>query len=187
MTREETGIIMDILSTAYPSFYAGKDAPDPRKVMALWSEMFAEDDVAVVAAAVKTLIACDEKGFPPHIGAVKARMRQITEPDQMTEQEAWALVSRAVRNGIYGSEREFEALPEAVQRIVGSPAQLREWAMMDADTVSSVVSSNFQRSYRARAKHEREFEALPSDVKVFVAAMTGGMGHKRLETGGTRP
>ena len=52
MTRRQTGIIMDILSTAYPQFYAGADAPDPAKTVALWAEMFAEDDVVMVAAAV---------------------------------------------------------------------------------------------------------------------------------------
>ena len=57
MTRKETGIIMDILATAYPRFYSGPDAPDPAKAVSLWAEMFAEDDVALVAAAVKALIA----------------------------------------------------------------------------------------------------------------------------------
>ena len=53
MTIQETGLIMDILSTAYPQFYAGARAPDPQKTMALWAEMFASDDVRQVAAAVK--------------------------------------------------------------------------------------------------------------------------------------
>ena len=68
MTRQETGIIMDILATAYPRFYSGPNAPDPVKAVALWAEMFAEDDVAIVAAAVKALIATDDKGFPPTSG-----------------------------------------------------------------------------------------------------------------------
>ena len=80
MTRKETGIIMDILSTAYPRFYAGPDAPDPVKTMNLWSELFAKDDVAVVAAAVKKLIETDKRGFPPCIGQVKAMIEEIAPP-----------------------------------------------------------------------------------------------------------
>ena len=59
MTFEETGVIMDILQTAYPRFYSGPNAPDKVKTLRLWAEMFARDDVALVAAAVKGLIETD--------------------------------------------------------------------------------------------------------------------------------
>lgn len=65
MTLEETGIVMDILTTAYPHFYSGPNAPDMVKAIRLWHEMFARDDVALVAAAVKGLIESDNKGYPP--------------------------------------------------------------------------------------------------------------------------
>lgn len=169
MTRRETGIIMDILATAYPRFYAGQDAPDPAKAVALWAEMFAEDDVALVAAAVKALIAADDKGFPPHIGAVKAKLRQITGARrELSESEAWNLIAAAVRNSGYEAAQEFAKLPPVLQRIVGSPATLREWAGMDSETLHSVVASNVQRSYKAISARERELEMLPGDVRQIV-------------------
>ena len=175
MTRQETGIIMDILATAYPRFYAGPDAPDPEKAVALWAEMFAEDDVAVVAAAVKALIATDDKGFPPHIGAVKAKVRQITQPSGMTPQEAWNLVAKAIRNSAYESREEYDNLPREVQRIVGSPNQLRDWALMDSDTVHSVVAANFQRSFSIRQKADNDFKALPRDVQAMIGTVAERM------------
>ena len=175
MTRQETGIIMDILATAYPRFYAGPDAPDPEKAVALWAEMFAEDDVAIVAAAVKALIATDDKGFPPHIGAVKAKVRQITQPSGMTPQEAWNLVAKAIRNSAYESREEYDKLPKDIQRLVGSPNQLRDWALMDSDTVHSVVASNFQRSFSARQKADNDFKALPRDVQAMIGTVAERM------------
>ena len=175
MTRQETGIIMDILATAYPRFYAGPDAPDPEKAVALWAEMFAEDDVAIVAAAVKALIATDDKGFPPHIGAVKAKVRQITQPSGMTPQEAWNLVAKAIRNSAYESREEYDKLPREVQRLVGSPNQLRDWALMDSDTVHSVVASNFQRSFAARQKADNDFKDLPRDVQAMIGTVAERM------------
>lgn len=175
MTRQETGIIMDILATAYPRFYAGPDAPDPEKAVALWAEMFAEDDVAVVAAAVKALIATDDKGFPPHIGAVKAKVRQITQPSGMTPQEAWNLVAKAIRNSAYDSREEYDKLPKDIQRLVGSPNQLRDWALMDSDTVHSVVASNFQRSFSTRQKADNDFKALPRDVQAMIGTVAERM------------
>lgn len=169
MNETETLKILAVLKGAYPSFYRDMGRKEADGVVGLWAEMFAEDDYAVVAAAVKALIATDEKGFPPHIGAVKARIRQITIPVDMTEAEAWALVHRAVRNSLYGSAEQFERLPDMLRRLVGSQNQLREWAMMDSETVESVVASNFQRSYRARAKSQHELSALPSDVRAMMA------------------
>lgn len=175
MTRQETGIIMDILTTAYPAFYNGRNAPDMRMTVNLWAEMFAEDDVKIVAAAVKALIATDDKGFPPHIGAVKGRIRQISNPDEMTEQEAWTHIAKALRNSSYNAEEEFSKLPPILQDVVHAPQQLREWARMDEATVQSVVASNLQRSFRAKAQSRRDFEALPKDVqalaRTFAAAL----------------
>lgn len=169
MTRQETGIIMDILTAAYPRFYSSTTGPDMCNVIKLWADMFAHDEVALVAAAVKSVIASDEKGFPPTIGQVKAKLRLLTAKPEMTEAEAWDLVARAIRNdGLYGAAEEFEKFPPVVQRIVGSPGTLREWARMDTETVHSVVSSNFQRSYRAISAREREINALPPDVRALV-------------------
>lgn len=175
MTRQETGIIMDILTTAYPAFYNGRNAPDMRMTVNLWAEMFAEDDVKIVAAAVKALIATDDKGFPPHIGAVKGRIRQISNPDEITEQEAWALISKALRDGYYNAEAEFAKLPPLVQDVVHDPRQLREWSMMDESTVQSVVASNVQRSFRAKAQSRRDFEALPKDVQVLAKTFAAAL------------
>lgn len=171
MTIEETGIIMDILKTAYPRFYSGPNAPDKMKTLRLWAEMFARDDVALVAAAVKALIESDSKGFPPHIGAVKEKLRLISAGDEMTEAEAWGIVAKALRNSAYGSREEFDKFPPVIKRIVGSPSQLREWSMMDSETVHSVVASNFQRSYKAIAQREKELAKLPPDVKALVGKL----------------
>lgn len=173
MTVEETGAVMDILRASYPRFYAGPAAPDPKQSVALWAEMFSDDPLSIVLAAVKAFIATDEKGFPPHIGAIKAKIRQISSHQEMTEQEAWGLVHRAICNSAYHSEMEFSALPDTLRRMVGSPSQLREWAGMDSDTVQSVVASNFQRSYRAKAKNNREWEALPADIQALAREVAG--------------
>lgn len=185
MTRQETATIMDILAAAYPRFYTGADAPNPVQTLNLWATMFADDPVEVVAMAVKAFIASDKKGFPPHIGAIKDAIVKLKTPDEMTEQEAWELVRRACSNANYGSREEFDKLPPVVRRLVGSPNQLREWAQMDSDALNSVVASNFQRSYRARAASEREYLALPSDVRNAMEQLSGSMRMPELSEGVT--
>lgn len=175
MTLQETATIMDILTAAYPHFYGGKNAPDEKNVMRLWASVFADDDVRLVAAAVKAIIVADTREFPPTIAHVKEKMRELVQPETLTEAEAWGFIARATRNGIYGSKEEFDKLPPPLQKLVGSPEQLRAWAMMDSDTLHSVVSSNFQRSYKVIVQREQEAAKLPADIREGMARIAAGM------------
>lgn len=168
MTRDDVIKIMSVLRGAYPHFYRDISKQEAYDTINLWADMFSNDDASIVAAAVKSLIDGDDKGFPPTIGQVKAKMRLLVGSDELTEAEAWNLVSKAVKNGLYGAVEEFEKLPPAVKRIAGSPSQLRDWASMDSDTLHSVVASNFQRSYKVVATREKEIAALPDDVKKLI-------------------
>lgn len=168
MTRDDVIKIMSVLRGAYPHFYRDISKQEAYDTINLWTDMFSRDDASIVSAAVKSLIDGDDKGFPPTIGQVKAKMRLLVGSDELTEAEAWNLVSKAVKNGLYGAVEEFEKLPPAVKRIVGSPSQLRDWASMDSDTLHSVVASNFQRSYKVVATREKEIAALPDDVKKLI-------------------
>ena len=175
MTKIETATIMMVLQTAYPNFYKKQSEREIEMATNLWSEMFADDDAGLVTAAVKSFIITDDKGFPPVIGVIKNKIADLKNADEMTEYEAWNLVKKAVSNGIYGSSEEFAALPAVLQRLVGSANKLREWGQMESETLESVVGSNFMRSYKARAKHEREYAMLPSDVKKFMSGLAERM------------
>lgn len=183
MNTKETAAVLAVLQTAYPQFYRNITKPQVDATIELWTEMFAADDFEVVKAAVKAHIASDTKGYPPHIGAIKEAIRKISQPDEMSEMEAWGYVARALRNSSYNSIKEFERLPPVVRRIVGAPSQLREWAAMDSDTVQSVVQSNFMRSYRVRAQSEREYLALPVEVKETMARLAESMTMPALREG----
>lgn len=181
MNQLETMKIMAVIETAYPRFYAQKTAEERENAVRLWAQVFAEDPYNVVSMAVMALIKTSP--YPPQPSDVNAKIQQITQPEQMTELEAWGLVAKAVSNSAYNSGEEFKKLPPVVQRLVGAPSQLKEWALMDAETFNSVVASNFQRSYKVRAKNERDYLALPSSVKTFMAGLADGMKMPELPSG----
>lgn len=168
MNQTETLKILAVLRGAYPMFYKDMKRAEADSVIALWNEMFADEPYPLVATAVKALISSDSKGYPPHIGAVKEKIRELTAPKGLSAQESWNLVSNALRNGIYGAEQEFAALPPEVQAVVGSASQLHDWAMMETETVQSVVASNFQRSFRIIQKRNEDLQKLPTDVRLFI-------------------
>lgn len=191
MTREETLTIMGVLKAAYPSYYRDMSRRDAEGVVDLWQAMFADEPLELVAAAVKTHIAGDRKGYPPHIGAIKNAIVRLTKPPElnMTEMEAWALVRKAIHGasmegwsrvwhgGVQdqrtSAERHFEELPPLVQRVVGSPNQLAEWERVDSQRIDTVIQSNFLRSWRARAEGECELLAMPADIRDKIGLMAG--------------
>ena len=68
------------------------------------------------------------------------------KPEEISAQEAWALVYKAMCNSNYNSVAEFEKLPEMVQKAVGSPDNLRSQAG-DGNFNLGVAQSNFIRAY----------------------------------------
>ena len=113
--------------------------------------------------------------FPPTIADVKEKIRLITQPESMSEMEAWGKVLSAIKSANYSAIDNFNNLPAIIQKIIGSPNQLREWAMMESDITNSVVQSNFMRSYKARVAQEKEYAALPNSAKEMMLKV-GDMG-----------
>ena len=175
MTRKEAAEIFTILQSNYRDFSRNWSDTVINAKINLWFMQFRDDDYKEVLAAVMAYIATDTSRDMPPVGAIKAKLVEIRMPEEMTPQEAWDLVSKATRNSIYNSGEEFAKLPPVVQRLVGSPMQLKEWAAMDTDTLQSVIGSNFQRSYKVRAAKEREFLALPSAVQQTMTQIAAGM------------
>ena len=165
MNKAETAKIIDILQINYPDSFKGKDENSLIATVSLWQKVFADDDYQTVSAAVMAHIATDTNRFMPPVGVIKNALVTLTTAEEMTESEAWAHVAKAIRRSAYYAKEEFDKLPPICQRLVGSPAQLKEWAVCERPDTMSVAQSNFMRSYRARAKTEREYAALPSAVK----------------------
>ena len=65
---------------------------------------------------------------------------------------------------------EFEKLPGTVKRAVGSPEQLRAWAL-DCSYNESVVSSQFMRTYRIESARKIELKKLPSYMNDIIKAV----------------
>ena len=175
MDRVETAKILSVLKAAYPHSFKDLTKRDAESVLDLWAAMFSEEPYEAVSAAVYALIAVRKDGYSPTVGEVKERLDMLRSGDDLPEQSAWALVSRACRNGLYGYKKEFDRLPPDVQRAVGAPEQLRAWARMDAETVESVVASNFLKNYRAQRSREKEAAKLPPEIRKMIGGVAQEM------------
>lgn len=169
--RLSVQMLLTMLQTEYPNSFVNMDDRMRKLKIELWEKEFANDDLNVVYAAIRTYMRSPER-FAPTIGQIREKMDMLTQPEQLSELAAWALVSKACANGYYGYKEEYEKLPPGVQQAVGRPEQLKEWSQMDADTVQSVVASNFMRSYRTMKQRNKDLSMMPSEVREMLPAVT---------------
>lgn len=175
MTYEETRKVLSVIKACFPQHFAKWTKEEGENFLAVWSDMFVDDDPILVMTAVKSYIRSNTSPFPPSVGQIVELMQKLTSPQSMTEQEAWAYIEKALRNSIYNSQKEFDALPADIQRTVGSPSQLKQWAQMDTGEINSVVASNFMRSYRNRIADNKEYSKLPSQAQSLITGLAEKM------------
>lgn len=178
MTREEAKKLIRIICASYPNYHP----VDISETIDVWTMMLEEYEYNHIAIALKAYITGDTSGFAPSIGQLIDKLHTITTPEELNELEAWSMVYRAICNSTYNSEHEFEKLPPPVQKAVGNPAMLREWASMDTDTVQSVEQSHFIRNYRTAIQREKEDVKLPESVKKAIEQVEKEKA-KRIEVG----
>ena len=160
MTRDEAKKLIMIICSTYPNY----KPMDLRDTVDVWHFMLSDFDYSEVSVALKAYILSDISGFAPTVGQLLEKVRKIKSPEELNEMQAWGLVSKALRNGTYGAEEEFNKLPPLVQQAVGSPSQLRNWATTDYESIENVIQSNFMRTYRTVCHRANEYSKFTPDI-----------------------
>ena len=165
MTKADTYQVLAILQAFYPDSFRGMTEQAAQMKVGLWQDMFSDEPVELVAAAVKAYVASDKKGFMPVPGQIKETMQAVLDQDKLTETEAWDIVMKALGNSTYGSQEEFAKLPRNIQRAVGSANMLKDWASVNISELQTVIAATFKRDYRAIVAQAETLAKLPGAVK----------------------
>lgn len=165
MSRDEVKQILMRIQVTYPNW---KPQGDLALVVDVWHEYLSRYTYEEILGAVKAYVMSDTSGFAPSVGQILGKLRAVTEPEGMGGLEAWALVSKALRNGNYGAEEEFGKLPPMVQKAVGSPENIRNWAFAEEKTVETVIMSQFLSSYKAVQKRSEELAKIPEGLRIGI-------------------
>lgn len=176
LTREETVKIIRIMVDSYPNYKPNNIS----ETVDVWQMMLSEYTYEQISIALKAYILSDTSGFAPSIGQLIGKIQSITQPQELSEMEAWALVSNALRNSSYNSVEEFSKLPPLVQKAVGLPDQLRAWAI-DENYNEQVVSSNFMRCYRTELARHEELSKMPKEVRALIENALKGSYSAQIE------
>lgn len=162
MTVKEFGILADAIKTYFP-----RDNVLPTEnAMRLWYSELKDIPYQLAHTALRKYVSTNK--FAPTIADIREQAAELSNQnyDGLNETAAWSMVWKAICNSGYHSEEEFAKLPPVIQRAVHSPAQLREWALLeniDGKTIT-VLQSDFQRAFRVEQQRERERSKLSPDV-----------------------
>ncbi len=163
MTREQIQDFLAMIQATYPNF----NPPSKTAAVNSWTLALEEYEEKAVHTAFKLHMQTNTSGFAPVPGQIIDKIHTMTQPQELNEMEAWSLVYKAICNSTYNSVLEFEKLPPLVQKAVGLPDSLREWAMTENLNLE-VVMSNFQRAYKAELKRHEELQKMPQNVRQLI-------------------
>lgn len=158
MTRDEVKMLIRVMVTTWPNY----NPKDLTGTVDVWTEMISDLDYLQAQAALKAFAQQDTNGFAPSVGQLRAKVVELTEEDSMTEGEAWGLVVVAASRSSYYASEEFAKLPKLLQRVVGSPNTLRNWAISDGGM--EYARAGFQRAFASAKEQERQRKQLSPDL-----------------------
>ncbi len=155
MEREEFIGIIAKYKLEYPKDKRFEDG----RVIESWYDHFGGFTFGEVYGALNTFVETDTSGFPPTVGQLMQEIRRPYEVSEQSESEAWSKVLLALRDSTYHAAEHFDEFDEATKSAVGSPAVMRQWALLDDDG-ASVAEAQFRRTYRTAKAREKYTEAL---------------------------
>ena len=164
MTKNEVIKLSMTIQTFYPNY----QVENKEFTINAWYAIIGDCDYKPMEKALQAYITTDTSGFAPSIGQLLDKLHAIQNPQELNEMEAWSVVSKALRNGYYGAVEEFNKLPPLVQKAVGSPDNLRNWAQTDSESIENVVQSNFMRTYRTVVNRAKEYQKMPKDIQTLI-------------------
>ena len=128
---------------------------------------------AQASAGLEIYMRTDKYGRAPKVGQIIDAIEKTKAP-ALNANEAWALVYKAICNSLYNADAEFNKLPPLVQKAVGNPANLKEYAQMDIEDVQVTVKAHFKSVYEIETKRAEEVERMPVTIRNAIEASQRG-------------
>ena len=186
MTRLDAIKLVGLVVTAYPNSDKFSDSRAIDNTVTLWAEFFIDDDVAIVAMALKKHIATSK--WPPSIAEIKDIMLDICAPDIIPPDEAWAIVALQLDNtseyeGLLEPEKIFPAAIAAAIEAIGyrtlRDLRLRRYDHSNKKTGLDRVA--FLQAYEPEYERVRKNAVLPASLQLMIAQTQAALsGESRL-------
>lgn len=179
MTRQETVVIITLLSGNYESFAKRTQTDEQVKIMLdTWYSCLGDLDYKLVLQAVKKTII--ESPYPPTIHDIRKNAIELVNPStQRSGIEAWEEAYKMICKGGYMTQEEFEQHSPEVKKFFGSVNQLKAYAT-NVDFNMDVVRSNFLKQYEVITTREKQQKLLSPKMQDMIEQLTNKMSIKEL-------
>lgn len=163
MQKEKVIELVSKMVRTYPNTYGDYGREDKELLVDTWTMALEDYDDDSVMRAFKAFLISDQKGFPPSVGQIVARIpnKGNIYDKTLTPGEAWVLVLNAMKNVTYQPREAFDSLPELIQKIIGGVDALREMSTAN-DKGREIEKQRFLKEYaNAVSEAKAAGEPLP--------------------------
>lgn len=176
MTREEVVSLVRSIVSLYPNW----KPENLTETVNAWHWALEEYPAPAIKGSLQIYLKTNKSGFAPSVSQLIDGMHRPTENERLTEGEAWFLVKKAIADSAYNAQERFDELPPEVQKAVGGPGMLRQWAQTPSEEVNTVIMSNFQRTYKAVLSQKEYAERVPAAISDLVKGLADKTNADRL-------
>ena len=162
MTQAECKKIIAVMMTVWKTYTPAKDE------VIMLMRYLGEYEYADVSAALDALVVTSD--FAPTVGQLARKVQELKSAPQMGEMEAWALARKCIQGNA-----EYDELPEPIRKALGSKTHVKSMGL-DENFNANVAMSQFLRAYRTEIEREREYAAMPANVKRLIDSTCARIG-----------
>ena len=191
MTKKDVIGLVAILVQAYPNFDKFKSDEQVELLVNMWAKLFADDDSRIVSLAVQKHIMVSK--WPPSVAELREIMADITHPDLIPPDQAWAAVSDLLYAvGEYNHGSAEEQLPPLICKTVKAIGWHTLYELHcgsyrgNKDGMDRVAFMDLYKPAYARARQDACLPAsLRQGIEATRAQLTDG-GLKQIEAASAR-
>lgn len=165
MKKTETIQVLTLLASNYKSIDEKlSDSEKSKLFIEVWHECLADLDYKMCLFAVKKAIM--SSSYPPTIHDIRKSANSIVSSKESDLAiDYWNEAYKMIKRGSYMSEDEFNKHSDAVKKFFGSVSQVKELALTDLDTISTVTKGQFLKQIEFIQAREKEMELLPAKMR----------------------
>ena len=115
MTREETKMIIKMLSSVYVNEYSKLTEYKVLQMIDVWTMLLEDEDANKIATVTKAYLKSNTNAFMPTPAMLINLAYELFTPKGMTEQEAWNTLYKAICNSGYDAQSEYDYLPYEIK------------------------------------------------------------------------
>lgn len=174
MNKQELVQLMTVLGSNYQSIGKQLEDQDKKKIIfQTWYECLNDLDYKLVMAAVKKSII--NSPFAPTIHDIRKSALELITPieNKRSPIEYWNEAFKMITKGTYMTQEEFDKHSPVVKSFFGNNvAQVRELAMNDAATISTITKGQFLKQIEILQTREKEHNLMPENLKSLMLEVT---------------